>query len=269
MMLKDDKIHPEYYQFRNEGLSSGLKHAVFTRNGGVSRGTFYSLNVGLSTGDCQEKVLSNRKAILDCMGFFRSFYINQVHGNSLCIVREDDLSRLKTFSTAPPDFDAIVPVSGDTADGIVTDVPGVLLVIQVADCQGVILYDPVRKVLANIHSGWRGSVLNIVGAGVDAMVQQFASVPGDILAGVSPSLGPCCAEFINYRDEIPEKLWQYRLNDHYFDFWRITRHQLTDKGVHPKNIEVAGICTKCTSQRFFSHRKDRNTGRFAVVAGLS
>ena len=100
------------------------------------------------------------------------------------------------------------------------------------------------------------------------MLETFGSKPGDILAAISPCLGPCCSEFINYQDEIPESLWKYRISDHYFDFRQISRHQLTAKGILPGHIEMARLCTKCTSDTFFSYRKEKITGRFAVAAGL-
>ncbi len=155
-----------------------------------------------------------------------------------------------------------------SADGIVTDIPGVLLFIQVADCQPVMLYDSVNKVIANIHSGWRGSLQNIVGAGVDAMKREFGSDPALILAGIGPSLGPCCSEFLNYESEIPENFLIYRQRKNYFDFWQMTIDQLMEKGLRSENIELSRICTKCSHNSFFSYRYKKTTGRFASVIGM-
>ncbi len=98
----------------------------------------------------------------------------------------------------------------ESGDAMITDAPGQSLVIQTADCQAVLIYDPVRKAVANIHSGWRGSIQNIIGLTVQAMIKEFDSDPKNLLAGIGPSLGPCCAEFIHYRTEIPKAFWSYK-----------------------------------------------------------
>jgi copper oxidase (laccase) domain-containing protein len=89
-----------------------------------------------------------------------------------------------------------------------------------------------------------------------------------MLAGIGPSLGPCCAEFINYREEIPQVYWRYKDADHNFDFWSLSREQLLHAGVPAKNIETSRICTRCRTDEFFSYRAAKTTGRFAAVIGL-
>jgi copper oxidase (laccase) domain-containing protein len=131
------------------------------------------------------------------------------------------------------------------------------------------LVDPVRRVAANIHSGWRGSIVDIAGAGVETMHREFGCDPEEILACVSPSLGPCCAEFVHYEKEIPEHLWPYRDRDRRFDFWAMTRDQLLARGLQARNIEISGICTRCRPDLFFSYRHAPVTGRFASVIGFS
>jgi len=138
----------------------------------------------------------------------------------------------------------------------------------VADCQAVVLFDPVRRVVANIHSGWRGSVANIIAKTVSVMQHHFACNPADLLAGVGPSLGPCCAEFIHYEDEIPRQYWHYKNSGRHFDFWAMSRDQLCKAGVPGDNIRVAGCCTRCRTDLFFSYRAEKVTGRFAVAVGL-
>ena len=235
-------------------------HGIFTRRGGVSRFPFNSLNVGFSAGDKVGHVRENRRRIARCLGFEQTLYLHQVHGRDVAVLKNGE----STAATRLPE-----PSSPLVADGAVTDIPGLLLVIQVADCQAVILYDPIKRVVANLHSGWRGSVQNISGRGVEVMVEQFDCDPADIRAGIGPSLGPCCAEFIHYKQELPRAFLRYRREDCHFDFWEITRDQLMDKGILPAHIETAGICTRCHPERFFSHRHERPTGRFAVAAGVA
>jgi copper oxidase (laccase) domain-containing protein len=131
------------------------------------------------------------------------------------------------------------------------------------------LFDATRRVVANIHSGWRSSIKNIAGQTVQAMRKHFECHPADIIAGIGPSLGPCCAEFVNYRKEIPENFWPYKTANDHFDFWAISCDQLADAGVLQKNIEVSNVCTRCNTEIFFSYRGEGQTGRFASVIGLN
>lgn len=274
MILHESADGPPYYCFDNLLKLPSLVHGVFTRDGGVSCLNFDSLNVGLSTGDEIEKVLQNRKKLASSMGVDErdTIYLNQVHGENFVVLKREKRSEkredLSKYSALSEEYGSNIDTSELKADGIITNVKGLLTVIQVADCQAAILYDPVQQVVANIHSGWRGSLLNIIGQGVEIMVEQFHTAPHNILAAIAPSLGPCCAEFKNYRDEIPEELWKYRIGECHFDFWQMSKDQLIGKGVLPYNIEIAKICTPCTSHTFYSYRKENITGRFAVAAGL-
>jgi hypothetical protein len=182
-------------------------------------------------------------------------FLNQVHGDQIKVWKKNDSDELGK--------------EADTADAVITDMKEVFLAILVADCQAVMLYDPQKKIIANIHSGWRGSVNNIIGKCVDKMILTFRCQPENILAGISPSLGPCCAEFVNYKTEIPGKLWKYKIkNKAYFDFWEMSSDQLMDKGIKKEHIENMKICTKCHPKEFYSFRGENTTDRFACVISM-
>jgi hypothetical protein len=140
--------------------------------------------------------------------------------------------------------------------------------VKVADCQSVFLYDPFLKVVANVHSGWRGSIKNVIGRAVKAMETEMQCLARHIVAGVGPSLGPCCAEFVNYETEIPKEFWKYKDQSDRFDFWSLSRDQLVAAGVLNENIYLSKMCTKCNPTLFFSYRGEGQTGRFAAVIGL-
>jgi hypothetical protein len=123
-------------------------------------------------------------------------------------------------------------------------------------------------VVANIHSGWRGSIGNIIGCTLQKMTAAFGTSAGDLVAGIGPSLGPCCAEFVHYRKEIPRSLWSYKNTDHHFNFWAISHDQLCEAGVSTEHIFASKLCTRCHTDRFFSYRGEGTTGRFAAVIGL-
>jgi polyphenol oxidase len=261
MESNDIKIY-EFEHYKNQ---SSIVHGIFTRAGGTSTGAFNSLNIGINSGDEQLTIAKNRKIIIRKMGLKPFVFLNQVHKDSIKVLKKDeiDLSKKKLSN-----------IETFTADGIITDIKNVSLVIQVADCQAVMLYDHKKKVIANIHSGWRGSVKNIIGKTLDKMILKFGCRPENIMAGISPSLGPCCSEFINYKDEIPRNLWKYKSknqskNKDNFNFWKISLDQLLKKGVKKEHIENMEICTKCNTQEFYSFRGEKTTGRFACVISMA
>ncbi|MDY6831784.1 MAG: peptidoglycan editing factor PgeF [Thermodesulfobacteriota bacterium] len=241
-----------FFQFSHLARYPGVLHGIFARTGGVSGPPFDSLNMSTSVGDTPEAVKQNRKAVAACFGNRPLFFLNQVHKTGVHVVVDAAAPAAKQ-----PDGDALV-----TAD------PGLLLGIKLADCQAVLLYDPVKNVAANIHSGWRGSVADIIGITIKTLTQRFGVNPGDMLAGIGPSLGPCCAEFVNYKNELPPPFWKYKDKSNRFDFWQISRHQLMAAGVPEAHIEIAGLCTRCRTDLFFSYRGEGRTGRFAAVIGM-
>ena len=115
----------------------------------------------------------------------------------------------------------------------------------------------------------RGNVKNILGKVVDTMGTDFGSRAAHMLTAIGPSLGPCCAQFINYKNEFPEKFKKFMVREGYLDLWGISRQQLSDSGILKSNIEVSGICSRCRTDLFFSYRGEGVTGRFATVAMIT
>jgi len=240
--------------FRFPGLSAfpELVHGVFTRQGGVSLPPFASLNLSFSVGDTETAVLENRRRVQATLGLAALASATQVHGRRGAEVLQ-----------ANPMPAAEIPA----ADILVTRRPGLGLVIKQADCQAVMFYDPARRVVANVHCGWRGQVQNILAAAVSRL-EELGCQPQDLHAAIGPGLGPCCAEFQNFRREFPASLWHYQTRPHYFDLWQLSRDQLTAAGLPPNQIETAQLCTRCHPDLFFSYRRDGTTGRQATVIGL-
>ncbi len=251
-MLKKNVQGTEFYQFRHLAACSEITHGHFTRKGGISTGSYQSLNIGTNVDDDPKKVTANRKRVLTVAGGKTLISVHQVHGKK-----------------AVQHKAGAEPVSPFTeADAIVTDQRGAVILVQTADCQSIIIYDPVQNVVAGIHSGWKGSLLNIISSTVGVMSEEYGSVPADMLAGIGPSLGPCCSEFINYRTEIPEEFWGYKDDMNHFDFWKLSEDQLHAKGVARPNIQVSQLCTKCNQDLFFSYRRDKVTGRLANIISI-
>ncbi len=256
-MISTEKNGTPFLQFPAFTRYSDVRHGVFTRAGGCSRGAYASLNVCKSVGDDESNVRENRGVVSRCMGMKDLVFARQVHGTVVVVHGARDVAG-RMDATDP------LPVG----DAIVTDVPNRLLVIQVADCQSILLFEPVRRAVANIHSGWRGSVANIIDETLRVMEARLGCRADRMIAGVSPSLGPCCAEFIHYREEIPRTLWSYKDDADHMDFWSLSRDQLREGGVLADNIHMSRICPKCNSDRFFSYRAQKVTGRFATAIGF-
>lgn len=153
----------------------------------------------------------------------------------------------------------------EKCDGLITAQEDVGLLIKHADCQAAIVYDPVRNVIANVHAGWRGNVQNIYKEVARRLQSSFGSKPENLIVGISPSLGPCCAQFINFATELPAAFLEFQVRPLYFDLWEIARSQWKAAGVLSHHIQMAGICTCCSPDNYFSYRRTKGTSRHATV----
>ncbi|GAB4191757.1 MAG: peptidoglycan editing factor PgeF [Simkaniaceae bacterium] len=153
-------------------------------------------------------------------------------------------------------------------DGLMTGVSNVGLVVNHADCQPALIYDPKKQVISAVHCGWRGSVRNIYARAIFAMQKEYGSDPKDLIVCIGPSLGPLAAEFINFPTELPAEFHEFQIKPYYFDFWAISESQLLKLGVLRKNIEIAGICTYSNPTHFFSYRRNKEKGRHGSFIAL-
>jgi YfiH family protein len=244
---------PRHYRSPMLAALPGVAHGFFTRQGGVSTGPYASLNVSPAVGDQPGLAAANQRLVQQALGLAGLASAAQVHGRHAAVITSMGQARVEDI----PDVDILV-----------TTVIGLGLLIKQADCQAVMLYDPANRVVANVHCGWRGQINNILGEAVALLRDRFGSRPRDLYAAIGPSLGPCCAEFINFRQEFPAALWGYRVRPTYFDLWRLSQDQLVATGLKPERLDVAGLCTRCGAADFFSYRRDRVTGRQGAVIAL-
>jgi YfiH family protein len=244
---------------------------VTTRAGGLSEGCYESLNLGLRCGDDPPVVIDNRAQLSLLTGAFPDLptFGKQVHGNRVAVVTGD------LIGSGASDADTAIP---DT-DAMITDIPDVPLVVLVADCCSVSLYDPVHRAIGTAHAGWRGTVAGIAAATVDKMRGEFGSDPADLLAGIGPSIGVCCYEVGDevvdrLRDSYPDLVEQLLTTPAgatrpHFDLWNANRLMLSRAGVPDPKIETAGVCTSCRTDLFYSHRAEHGrTGRFGCLIML-
>jgi polyphenol oxidase len=256
------------YTFNNLSAFDNLVHFVSTRQGGISDGHFASMNIGFHIGDDNFRVLQNRRILSDAIGIdlMKFTFACQCHSTNVAIV--DEHGRGKGA------------LEKDTAlvntDGMVTNVKNICLGIQVADCVPVLLYDPVKQVIASLHAGWRGTIRKIAGEAILKMVHNYGSRAEDIYASLGPSNGPCCYEVGEdvFREarialgSVKDIIKTSKTPGKYiFDQWEANIRQLRDAGVREENIELAGICSQCHHDEFFSSRAGNGTtGRF--MAGI-
>jgi len=227
-----------------------VAHGVFLRHGGTSEGNFSSLNSGDAVGDHPDNVKVNRELIREVISVPHIAFAKQEH-NAL------------VFEVTAANRGKIPP-----ADAIFTRVKDCALAVTHADCQAAIIYDPKQEVIAVVHAGYKGLAQDIYGKTIEALVRDAKCHPQDLLVCISPSLGPCHSEFINYKTELPESFWEHQNKSHYFDLWVIAEKQLLQAGVHKNKIEMPKLCTYCESKDFFSHRREKKTGRHATVAAI-
>ncbi len=243
-----------YYCFPGLSKYGSLCHRVFTRNGGYSNPPYKSLNLSYSVNDDPLSVDKNLHLIQQKAGADRLLYMNQQHGKRVISIKKGKTKAIDQV------FDA---------DALITDIPSLAIMVKQADCQGIIIFDPVKSVVAVVHSGWKGSVLNILGTTVNRMTMDFNCSPEHMLAAIGPSLGPCCAEFKTYKEILPDHFQEYMTEKSHFDFWSISEMQLVNAGLDKERVEKAGICTKCNTDIFYSYRGEGITGRFGTVAMIT
>lgn len=254
--------HNDLHYFRFDELPDNgvARHAVFSRRGGVSAAPFDSLNMSMSVPDERDRVYANRRRVYGLFGRDTDTVVHAhlVHGAEVARVTQADNGTWV-----------------EHVDGLITDEPGCVLSMNFADCTPIFLYDPRRRAIGLGHAGWRGTVVDLPGAMVRSMAEQFGSDPADLVAAVGPCIGPCCYEV---GDEVidsvrtafaaPDELLRQNGGPRpHFDLPEANRRNLSAAGV--KSIELSNYCTACHTDLFFSHRAEKGrTGRFGTVFAL-
>lgn len=240
---------------------SEVKQAFFTRHGGVSPAPWASLNQGGLSGDARANVVENRRRIFEHFGrpVESIFDVWQVHsGRVVC-------------SDSPRPLQE----PHQKADAILTDRSDVTLMMRFADCVPILFYDPIRRVVGIAHAGWQGTLVKIAGEVVKRMQQTYHCQPGQIMAGIGPSIGPECYEIgadvlekvaVTFEGRLDEVIF-HKGGKNFFNLWQANRLILQDAGV--VNIEMMEICTACHTEDWYSHRAEHgSTGRFGALIAL-
>ena len=248
-----------YYNF--DIFSKAVTQAVFTRRGGVSPAPWQSLNLGGSVGEDREHVAENRLRVFHEMGR------DPASLHDVWLVHGTDI----VYADAPRPLDQ-PPLK---ADIIFTDNPEVTLFMRFGDCVPILLHDPLKQVIGIAHAGWMGTVRGVVQAAVDGMQSRYGCKPGDIVAGIGPSIGvdhyevgaEVISQFENKFNQDAARMLQVRAGSTYLDLWASNAIQLQNAGV--EQIQVSAVCTACHLEDWFSHRAEKGrTGRFGALMAL-
>lgn len=277
-----------------------LQHGFSSRGGGVS--DIYgpgSLNLGWTKDDNAKNVAENRRRFVRAVvgsGTARLVSLRQTHTGLVRLVEAGD-SPLETAEGK-----AVL-----RGDAVMTDVPGILLAVQVADCVPVLVADPKHRAVAAFHAGWRGTLKRIVERGIGRMRLRYGSRPEDLIAVVGPSIGACCysvGEEVKHEFESQFAYWKELFSEVYdsdpvkekypllfltarapghsnigpqihLDLWEANRRQLLDAGLQQKKVTVIGECTACTrvkggALKYFSHRAESGfAGRMIAAIAVA
>ena len=233
-----------------EGISA--PHCFTTRYGGVSAGVFDSLNIAIKEGETEENVRRNIEILGCALGFGVQDLVltRQTHSDIVRVVGRGDCRGC--FHRDYPE-----------CDGLVTNTPGIALMIFTADCTPLLFHDPVTGAVGAAHAGWRGTAAAIGAKVVQAMTREFGSDPADIRAAIGPNIGFCHFETDG---DVPEAMgaafgpeveaYIRRSGEKYYlDLKAINALSLRRAGVN--HIEISDACTMCQPHRFWSHRVTR------------
>lgn len=263
------KNHVPYIQFKNLSATGIVKHGFSTRKGGVSTGIFSSMNLNFKRGDDPDAVMENYRRMAAALNMRVEDMVlsDQTHTTNVRVITEEDRGKgiLK-----PQDYSDV--------DGMITNVPGIVLVTSYADCVPLYFVDPVRKAIGLSHSGWKGTVGHIGQKTVWKMHEVYGSEPKDIVAAIGPSICQSCYEVsddvaeafrANFTaDEAADILLDKGNGKYQLDLWKANWYVLTDAGILPEHLSVTDLCTACHPDLLWSHRKT-NGQRGGLSAFLS
>ena len=234
-----------------EGISA--PHCFTTRLGGVSEGYLSSLNIGMHRGDDPKNVEENFRILTDALGCTLDDLVltRQIHTDIVRVVGRKDAGK----SLDNHDF--------PECDALITQEPGVALVIFTADCTPIVFHDPVTGAVGAAHAGWRGTAMGIAAKTVEAMVREYGCKPSDIRAAIGPNIGYCCFEtdrdvpdaMLTALGEEAKAFIRPNGDKYYVNLKEINALWLRRAGV--TEIEISDVCTVCRSDVFWSHRVTR------------
>ncbi|MDD3476523.1 MAG: peptidoglycan editing factor PgeF [Sulfurimonas sp.] len=215
-------------------------------------------NLAFHVGDNEANVVKNHEVLAKELGYNKEslVFMKQVHSDIVHIITNEDFN-------SPP-----------TCDALITNKPNTPIMVMVADCSPILFYDDKKKVIAAVHAGRAGAFKNIVKKTVDSFTNDFSSEAKDLYVSIGASIGVCCYEVgEEIYAEAKERGFEYAMHirdeKYYLDVNKILKSQLLSCGVKEEKIEFLDECSCCKTERYFSYRAEKETGRFAGVIMLN
>ena len=261
-----------YYQFSSfQKYCPELMHLITTRIFGYSEKPYDSLNIGLHVGDKRYDVIRNRELVCQTLGF---------NINSMVAMQQSHSANVKVIDESYKGKGAREWEDGiEDTDGIVTHTKNMILSGMAADCSLSIFYDPVKKVLAISHSGWKGIVSGVLRNTISKMMKAFACKRENIQVGIGPAICERCYEVgdeliekmeASFPDCMDQILSKTRKGSRSINIVKALQIQLCNEGIQPEHIELSNLCNACGIKEFYSYRnEDKTTGRFGLFAVLN
>jgi len=247
-----------WYEFPVPNAS--FLHAVLTRLGGVSQGPFSTLNLGSTVGDNPDSVKENHRLV------YTSFNLDEAQVVSPYQVHKRQVARVGL-----QDGGSVIPAT----DALITNTPGVVLLLRFADCVQVLFHDPIHHAAGLAHAGWRGVAAGVIPACVQAMKQEFGSRPDDLWVGIGPAI--CKQHYAVNLDVVDAisaavppsaHIAEKRAGQWFADLPGAVNAQLRNLGI--QQVNHASLCTACQTEEWYSHRAESGiTGRFGVLVMLT
>lgn len=250
-----ESIEIKYLTFPLLERTGLVRHLFSTRSGGVSKGIYSTMNLSYARGDEKEAVDENFRRMAEVFDATPDKIVcsRQTHTTNVRLVTEKDCGKGVVF---PQDYDDV--------DGLITDIPGILLSTSYADCVPLYFVDMENEAVGLGHSGWRGTVNRMGAVMLKAMKDAFGTKPEKVVAAIGPSICQDCYEVDEevaerFRREFKEE-WRYLLRNgkkegkYQLDLWEANRRILLREGILPQNLAVTDVCTCCNSSHLFSHR---------------
>lgn len=249
-----------FYRFSHFQKYTSLLHAVTSK----SNDKPYAFSLALHTGETPESIINNRQILANELqsDVPLTFVVaNQTHSNHIKVIDKPVTRGWESLLDAIEDCDALV-----------TNLPHVVLTILTADCVPILLYDPVQKIVAAMHAGWKGTKAEITKKTVQTMTKTYRCNPSNIQAGIAPAIGGCCyevgKEVAEHFFHIPNA-YTHKKEKYMLDLPQINNIQLLEAGLKEENIEMSHICTACEVEHYFSYRKEQGcSGRFMSIIAL-
>lgn len=260
----------EYLVFPMLEKIEGVTHLFSTRLGGESEGIFSTMNLSYTRGDRKEAVDENFRRIAGAMGRRTEDFVCSDQTHTANVRRVTDADRGKGV-VRERDYRDV--------DGLITDVPGIVLSTFYADCVPLFFVDPVHGAIGLSHSGWKGTALKIGARTVEAMRESYGTRAADVVAAVGPSI---CGDCYEVSGDVAERfaavfspealsriLYEKKDGKYRLDLWEANRLVLAEAGVPEERISVTDLCTCCNPDYLFSHRasngKRGNLGAFLSI----